>query len=74
MIDNYITITNLFGEEIPVRNIYCVGRNYISHAKEFIKTEISLCNLSSKDFNSSRLAKLTSSSLKSNSSSIKALN
>ena len=34
MIDDYITITNLFGEEIPVRNIYCVGRNYISHAKE----------------------------------------
>lgn len=34
MIDNYITITNLLGEEVPVRNIYCVGRNYISHTKE----------------------------------------
>jgi len=34
MSNKNLSIKNLTGERIPIRNIYCVGRNYISHADE----------------------------------------
>ena len=34
MSNKNLSIKNLSGERIPIRNIYCVGRNYISHADE----------------------------------------